>query len=230
MPPEMTDSIGEIEDSWDAIIYGASGNGKTNFCIMLLKALLLAIPCRAEYVSYEEGHGKTVQDTMIKRHNMLETVGTRLSITEHLSFDELHKKMSRAKSPKIWVIDSLQASGFTYQQCKQLKEQQVMSRKKKIIIYVSWCEGKVPQGAVAKAVEYYANIKMRVQDLIMFPKSRYGGNLPFVVWEQGAKAKWGKEYRKIIKNNPNHKPASKTAEPAPIASDAPLEQLELTPL
>ncbi len=196
-------SIGDIDQAWDAIIYGASGNGKTNFTVMLLKALIQATDSKAEYISYEEGHGKTIQKTMIERHNMLEEVGNKLVITEQLSFSELLKRMSRKQSAKIWVIDSLQAAGFKYEQCKHLKETFVMSRKKKIIIYISWCEGKEPLGSCAKAVKYYANIKMRVQDLVMFPTSRYGGNAPFVIYAPDAKNKWGhKAFSKILKQIP----------------------------
>lgn len=200
LPPEIKASLGDLEAAFDAIIYGASGNGKTNFTVMLLKALLLAMPeARAEYISYEEAHGKTVQDCMIERHNMLSVVGSRLTITDHLNYAELDKKMGRRQSPKIWIIDSLQASAFTFQECQKLKEKYVMSRKKKIIIYVSWSDGKTPKGSVAKAVEYYANIKLFVDRLIVFPKSRYGGNLPFVIYEPGARAKWGADYAKVTK-------------------------------
>ena len=197
LEPALVASIGEIEDSFDAIIYGPSGSGKTNCTVMILKAILLALKtAKAEYISYEEGMGKTVQDLMIKRHNMLEAVGNRLVITDHLTFEELFKKMARRQSAKIWVIDSIQASRFTYHQSQLLKEAFIMSKRKKIIIYVSWSEGKVPMGACAKSIEYYSNIKMRVQDLIMFPKSRYGGNMPFVIYEPGAKARWGKGFKK----------------------------------
>lgn len=200
LSPEIKASLGDLEAAFDVIIYGASGNGKTNFTVMLLKALLLAMPeARAEYISYEEAHGKTVQDCMIQRHNMLTEVGGRLTITDHLNYEELDKKMGRRQSAKIWIIDSLQASAFTFQECQKLKEKYVMSRKKKIIIYVSWSDGKTPKGSTAKAVEYYANIKILVDRLIAFPKSRYGGNLPFVIYAPGARAKWGTDYAKVTK-------------------------------
>src|SRR5690606_25594424 len=106
----------------------------------------------------------------------------------------------------------------------------VMSRKKKIILYVSWSEGKVPQGAAAKAVEYYANIKLRVDRLIVFPKSRYGGNMPFVIWEQGAKAKWGKEYGKIIKAPPKPRaaPSAPASEPETISQSQTIADEQLS--
>lgn len=189
LPTEITASLGELEDAFDAIIYGKSGNGKTSFTIALLKELIIAMDCRAEYVSYEEGHGKTLRDAMITRYNMLEHVGNRLMITDHLSFEDLKKKIARKQSAKIWVIDSLQASHLTFEQCEELKRLFVLSRKKKIILYISWAEGRSPQGAVAKAVEYYAAIKMLVDRLVVYPKSRFGGNKPYLVYKDGAKSK-----------------------------------------
>lgn len=200
LPPSVTASLGDVEDCFDAIVYGKSGNGKTNFTIALLKELILALDCRAEYVSYEEGHGKTIRDAMLYRHNMFDAVGNRLVITDHLTYDELFKKMARKHSAKVWVIDSLQASHLTFEQCENLKRRFVLSRKKKIILYISWAEGRVPQGAVAKAVEYYANIKMMVDRFVMWPKSRFGGNKPYIVWEEGAKSRrTAKEWQAIKK-------------------------------
>lgn len=213
LPPDIQLSIGKVEDAFDAIIYGNSGHGKTNFTVMLLKALLKALPhAKAEYVAYEEGHGQTVQELMIKRHNMLEEVGNRLAVTEHLTAAELKIRMAKKQSAKIWVIDSLQASGLSYKDCKDLKERFVLTRKKKILIYVSWSDGKLPSGACAKSVEYYANIKMRVHDLVMFPKSRYGGNEPFIIWEEGARKRWGRKYRSILKSKTTEKLKSNTHE------------------
>ncbi len=191
LPENFTRSFGDIEDAFDCIIYGSSGNGKTNFTVAILKDLIKALQKKAIYISYEEGHTKTLQKTMIERHNMLEEVGGLLSIIDHCSYDELMKMMGKGKSAKIWVIDSIQASHFTEQQCAKLKEQFVLSRKKKIIIYISWADGKNPKGATAKSVEYYAHVKIRVEGLMAFFKSRFGGNKNYVIWEEGAKKYWG---------------------------------------
>jgi hypothetical protein len=32
--------------------------------------------------------------------------------------------------------------------------------------------------------------------------SRFGGNNPFVIWEEGAKRYWGKKFRKLIEGRP----------------------------
>ena len=157
----------------------------------VIRQLIIALQQKCIYISYEEGHTKTLQKTMIERHDMLTKVGNKLEIIDHLTYEELVKLMNRKQSAKIWVIDSLQASHFTEAQCAELKQRFVMSRKKKIIIYISWAEGKKPKGSTAQAVEYYAHIKIRVEGLIAFFKSRFGGNRNYVIWEEGAKRYWG---------------------------------------
>lgn len=193
--------IGAIEDAFDISIHGNSGNGKSNFTATLIKDLVLAMNCKCEYVSYEEGHGKTFYDTMILRQDMLNAIGNKMLLTDHLTFDELVKRMSRKQSAKIWVIDSIQAAGFTAEQCKKLREMFVLSRRKKVIIFIGWSEGKNPSGSVGKSVEYYAHIKLRVEGFIVFARSRFGGNCEFVIWEgderSGAIKYWGKDYWKI---------------------------------
>lgn len=198
MPPELVASIGEIEDAFDAIIYGPSNNGKSSFIAALLLALIKALDCRCEYVAYEEAHGRTVQATMIDRYNMYHELGNAMQITDHYTYAELDKRMNRKKSAKIWVIDSLQAAKLTADQIADLKRKYVTSKKRKILIMISWSEGKAPSGATAKAVEYLANIKMRVQDLIMFPKSRYGGGTPYIIHAETAIKRLGeKNFRKL---------------------------------
>lgn len=191
LPQEFTRSFGDIEDAFDCIIYGNSGNGKTNFTVQVIKELIKSLKQKCIYISYEEGHTKTLQKTMIERHDMLNEVGNFLEILDHATYDELVTRMAKKKSAKIWVIDSLQASHFSEAQCAELKNRFVMSHKKKIILYISWAEGKRPKGSVAQSVEYYAHIKIKIDGLIAFFKSRFGGNRNYVIWEEGAKKYWG---------------------------------------
>ncbi|MGQ0740192.1 MAG: hypothetical protein ACT4OJ_14165 [Bacteroidota bacterium] len=191
LPDSFVRSFGDIEDAFDCIIWGDSGNGKTNFTVQIIKELIKSIRQKCLYISYEEGHTKTLQKTMIERHDMLNEVGNNLAILDHASFEDLVKLMSKRKSPKIYVIDSIQASGFTQEKCAELKNRFVMSRKKKIIIYISWADGKNPKGAAASSVKYYAHIKIRVEGFIAFFRSRFGGNRNYVVWEEGGKRYWG---------------------------------------
>ncbi len=190
-------SLGNIEDAFDMLIHGTSGSGKSNFSAELIIALAEALKCRVEYVSFEEGHALTTQENFITRHNMFERLGNSMMVTDHYTFEEFEKEMGKKRSAKIWVIDSLQASHFTADQIAHLKSKYVLGRKRKILIMVSWSEGKLPHGASAKAVEYYANIKIRVEGYIAFIRSRYGGNKNYTIWDEGAKKHWGmKLYKK----------------------------------
>src|SRR5690606_3279340 len=147
--------------------------------------------------SYEEGHGATIQKTLIERYGFLDKIGSSMTITDHLTFDELVAEMDKRQSPKIWIIDSLQAAGFDQDQCAYLKNRFVLSKRRKIIIYISWSEKKEPHGAAAKSVKYYANIKVFVSQFVAFIVSRYGGCKNYIISEELAKSRWGKTFTKI---------------------------------
>jgi hypothetical protein len=190
LSPELKNSLGDIEDAFDMISWGDSANGKTNFNLEVVAQLSIALKCKATYVSWEEGHGKSLRDALI-RHNLLDRMGNNMSILDGGSFQDIRKMIAKRRSSKIWVFDSIQASGWTQQEYAMLKNEFVLSKKKKIFLVVSWADGKLPSGAVAKAVKYYANIKTRVDGFIAFPKGRYGGNKNFIIWEEGAKKHYG---------------------------------------
>lgn len=183
LSPEMRAVIGDIEDSFVALIYGNSANGKTNFLVQLCKELsCLGVVL---YNSHEEGHGKTVQDLVI-RHGLAE-YDSKFRFLDNEPFPELFARLKKKHSPKIVVIDSVQYSGITYEQYKQLKE----TFKRKIFLFISHAEGKEPKASVAKAIKYDANIKVHVNGFIAFVQSRYGGNKNYIIWEEGAKKAWG---------------------------------------
>jgi DNA replication protein DnaC len=192
LSPKLTEALGELEDCFDCIVYGKSGNGKTSFVIQVVKELvMLGKVGKVLYITYEEGHGKTLQD-LIKRFG-LDELGNNIEFMDHATFDELYTLLNKRQSSKVVVIDSIQYARFTLDQCHQLKERFIKGKKKKIIIYISHCDGSLPKGAVAKSIEYDANIKVFVDKNIAFVNSRFGGKKNFIVWEEGAKKKWGQK-------------------------------------
>jgi len=44
---------------------------------------------------------------------------------------------------------------------------------------------------------YDAQIKVFIKGKIAFVKSRYEGKRNYVIWEEGAKAFWGKQYKRM---------------------------------
>lgn len=190
LSPELKASLGNIEDAFDVCIWGDSAQGKTNFNLEMVAQLCNAMNCKATYVSWEEGHGKTLRDALI-RHNLLERIGNNMDVMDGGSYEDVMELLNKRRSSKIWVFDSIQAAGWTSDQYFHLKQQFVLSKKKKIFLVISWAEGKLPVGAVARAIKFYANIKIRVEKFIAFPTGRYGGNKNFIIWAEGAQKQWG---------------------------------------
>jgi hypothetical protein len=184
--------LGDISAGFDAIFFGESGSGKSNLVAKVIKELVQATGERCDYVSYEEGHEATTQKTLIHKHNLLEELGNKMGVWDNLSFDDLVHVMGKNKSPKIWVIDSVQTSGLTIEQTKYIRQKFVLGKKKKIVLWISWSSGKNAKGALGESVQYWAHIKIFVKGKIAFPISnRFGGKKNYIIWEEGAKDAWG---------------------------------------
>jgi len=195
---ELIDAIGHIEDSFTAIIYGGSGNGKTNFLVRLLKELKDVGDML--YISYEEAHGKTIQD-LIFRHNLHNDLPN-LRFSDGETFEELTALLKKKRSPKIIVIDSWQFSNLTYANFDFLFKNFVFGKtanKRKIFLIISHIgTGKEPDGKSAMDIKKMSNIKILVEGFVAIVKvSRYGSKKNMVIWEDGAKEYWGKEYKKL---------------------------------
>ena len=196
---EFKDCYGEIDEASDIIFFGDSSNGKTNAVADFIDKLIDAFHCKCNYISYEEGHGKTMKKTLIEDKRLFYKHGPCLTLYEDFTFEQLDYYMYQQRSAKIWVFDSIQASGLTYEQIKILKRKYVQGNKKKIFVFISWAEGKLPQGQVARSVRFYANIKVRVEGFIAFIRSRYGSKKNHVIWHEGAKGYWDKKFAKALK-------------------------------
>jgi hypothetical protein len=117
---------------------------------------------------------------------------------DNCTFDDLMYLLGRKNSPRIVVIDSWQYARFSSAQWKLLKDKYVKGKKKKIFIVISHADGKKPRGATAIDALYDAQIKVFARGKIAFIKSRYENKKNFVIWEQGAKDYWQKQYKKML--------------------------------
>lgn len=176
------------EDRFVMCVYGKSGQGKSNYVGQVCKELLQALAgqnARLLYVALEEGHGRTIRDTMLRQE--LSEFSGRVMIAEGGTLKDLTDKLKKQKSPKIVVIDSLQYLGINYEEYKELKEM----FKAKIFIFISHSSGNLPRGTTAQEIVYDANIKVRVHGYKALITSRYGGKENYIIWEEGAKKAWG---------------------------------------
>lgn len=176
---EWLTSFGEPEKNFSALIYGESGNGKTDFCVKLAK--YLAQFAKVLYFSAEEGISTTIQEAF-DRNGMHEVSG-RVILAEKANVEELIDYLKRRNSPQVVVLDSLDYMRLTTEQYKLLRA----TFPRKTFIIVSWSAGDRPKSQAGKDIEYMSDVKIRVKHYLAHPRSRYGGNAPFVIWDEKAR-------------------------------------------
>lgn len=178
---EWKESFGEPEKNFKMILYGNSGEGKTEFTVRFSK--YLAEFGKVSYVSPEQGISKSLQDA-IKR-NQMETVAGKVMFLTGGTFDELLIYIRKSRS-KFIIIDSLDYMKLTVDQFKTL----IARFPKKAFIIIAWAKNGSPKSQHAKDIEFMCDIKSLVESFrITLPTSRFGGNKEFVIWDVAKKGK-----------------------------------------
>lgn len=175
-------SFGVPERSGVWIIWGMSGNGKTNFALQLAKYLTTF--GKVIYDTLEEGARKSFQ-IAVRRANM-RSVARHFKILNREHLEDLKVRLRAHKSSHIIFIDSIQYSGLTKKEYIDLKEE----FDDKLFIFISHADGKNPKGALADFARYDCDVKIRIEGYKAFPTSRYGGNSEFIIWPEGAQDYW----------------------------------------
>lgn len=176
----FADTFGEPERNMKVIIWGDPGNGKTEFCIQLAK--YLAQFTKVYYNSFEQGICKTLQDAL--RRNAMEEVNGKVIFGDQETFEEMLERLSSKNSPQVVIIDSRDYINLTTAQFKTLIDR----FPRKAFIIVCWQSGGKPRGEFAKQIAYMCDVKIQVSNFIAHPRSRFGGNKNFVIWDKRAKA------------------------------------------
>lgn len=169
----------ELKGAW--IVSGDSGEGKTSFAMQLGK-YFCQIDKRVAYDSIEEGVSKSIQDAYI-RTGMSDVSGKFLLLDKE-PIAELKERLNKRRSPDVIFIDSVQYTGLTTREYKEL----VDDYPNKLFIFISHADGMKPKGALAQAIYYDAFVCIRVKDFIaLITKSRYGGKGEITISEQLAR-------------------------------------------
>lgn len=169
------DSFGEPEKNAKVIIYGKPGNGKTEFCVQLAKEM--SKWTRVYFNSFEQGISKSLQDALV-RNDMMEVSG-KVIFGDKENVQEMTERLAKKNSPQVVIIDSRDYMNLTTEQFKKLIER----FKRKMFIVVCWETNQKPKGEYAKSIEFMCDIKIRVVNFQAHPRSRFGGNKPFTIWE-----------------------------------------------
>lgn len=191
LPEDIEQSFGKLTKNFILIVWGNSGNGKSNFILQILKCLMGY--GSVLYVSYEEGTEASMQ-VMAHRHLNKKHSGRIRFADASMSYQALFTRLDKKRSEQFIVIDSIQYMGISYKDYKQLKE----AYPNKSFIFLSHANGRKPRGKVAEDIMYDATIKCHIEGYVVDVKSRLkldGLPVPYVVWEDGAKKVWGRNWK-----------------------------------
>lgn len=182
---EWRDTLGVPDKAFSAIIWGNSGNGKTEAALKL--ARYLTNFGKVAYNSLEQGVSSTIKEALLRNH--MESLDKSFMLLDREPFGDLLDRMSKRKSPDFLFIDSVQYTRITKSQYYQLKE--LMLAKGKGIIWISQAKGKEPKGALADDIRYDVDLKLFVEGFKLFPDGRLnGGGEPFTIWAKKAATYW----------------------------------------
>lgn len=171
------------------MVYGCSGSGKTTFILQLCKYLTRF--GRVAYDSIEQGFSLSMQIAWKRVH--MEEAGDRIILLDREQLKTLRERLSRRKSPDIIVIDSIKYMlGFKVSDLMLLKKEYP----NKLFIFIAHEKNGEPDGALASAIKYDADIKIRTEGYKAFVTTRFEdaekgeGGADFVIWDKGAQDYW----------------------------------------
>lgn len=175
---QMKESFGIPERNGVWIIWGESGNGKTRLALQVAKAFTDFT--KVHFNSLEEGMRLSFLHAL--RENNMKSVGSRITFASE-DFESLKARLLKKRAPKVVFNDSLQYLKITMKQYAELKE----LFPDVVFVFVSHAKGDQPKGTVADEIRYDADVKIYVKDFVAQVKSRFGGNQPYVIWEEGVR-------------------------------------------
>lgn len=175
---EWLETFGEPETNFRMIVYGKPGNGKTEFCIKMAK--YCSQFAKVYYNSFEQGISKSLQDALLR--NRMEEVEGSVIFGDKEELHEMVVRLKKKHSPRIIFLDSRDYMNLSKDEFKMLIE--LFPHKSFVVI--CWEASGKPRGEHAKAIEYMCDIKVQVAKFIAHPRSRFGGNKPFVIWKRDA--------------------------------------------
>lgn len=190
VPEEWKGLLGLVLKHFMCIIYGKSGNGKTEFCVRFAK--MLTNYGTVAWISYEQGHGGDLQSA-INRNNMEEVSGKVIWADPNEKreagksyLEELCEWLDKRNSPDFIFIDSLKYTKWTFEDYKVLKERY---GKKKAFIFIDHAKTtKEPGRQVGVDIEFDGHLGLVVDKYICHVnKSRFSSFEPYVIWEERAR-------------------------------------------
>lgn len=190
------DSFGLPERHAKWFITGPSFSGKSSLIFTICNYLTnFGI---VDYNSHEEagGDSETVADKLRLSggHDKNGKIRLYKAPIESDEYETFTERLLKKKSADFAVLDSMQHAELNKKQYLDMTERLCNPRKGKSLLFVShWVKNDF-----TKFVKHDCDIKIEVINFTAHIESRYGGNKPFIIWEQQARKMWGKNYNQVI--------------------------------
>lgn len=196
----LGDSIGRVEKGTKIFITGRSYSGKSSFITMLCAAM--AKYTKVDYNNHEEkgGDAATVKQKL-KQASIDESFDHEIRFYQAPIHSDTHETFTEVLNKKgsagFAVLDSIQHAGMGKADYIAFTNRFCNPRKGKIVAFISHWQ----QNDFVKHVRHDCDVKLEAMHYVVYVESRLEGasNKPIVVWEEGAKKAWGKNYNKVIK-------------------------------
>lgn len=218
--------LGDVPRFFTAVIYGFSGNGKTEGCIQLAREL--SKHGKVLWLSYEQRHGYDLQKAT-KRNKMDDRSGNFL-IADPLDkrdsgvglLEDLDNYLKKRNSADYIFFDSIDYTGFTWDDYCFLKNKYA---EKKGLIFISHSTktGQLRK-RISEQIVFDGGMGLFVKDFIIHPeKNRYGGFNSYVVYEEQARLRNPLFFQKQMKE-----PAKKQPKQGELFDENKPENMEVT--
>lgn len=180
------ESMGNPEKIAKVFITGPSYSGKSNFTFMLCEYLTRF--GKVDYNNFEEGDSQTVAEK-IQRHGLMNKE-RHFKLLPKVPIPDFKQRLLRKHSAAFAVIDSVQHAEMNKHSYIDLVDTLCIPKKGKAIIFISH----YTKDGFWKFIKHDCDVKIEVLNFVANIESRYGGNKPFIIWEEGARRLWGKRF------------------------------------
>lgn len=169
----------EWKSTW--IVFGKSGSGKTEFAVQLAK--YMSEHGRVEYVSSEQADSSGLQKAW--KRNAMDKCNN-VYLVYDTTKEDIFKLIKMRGRHTCIVIDSIDYSRISVEDYKQMAV--IANRKHKMLVFVSWAEGKEPKTQDGKDIQYMADMPIWINKYVAENMGRHKGiNQKYVIWYEGAK-------------------------------------------
>jgi hypothetical protein len=197
---QLGKSIGMLERGTKIYITGKSFSGKSSAIIMLCAAISKHM--KVDYNNHEEkgGDAATVKKKM-HHAGIDETFDDSIRFYQAPLISDTHETfaeiLNKKSSAGFAVLDSVQHAGMGKADYIAFTNKFCNPKKGKIVAFINhWIKNDL-----TKHILHDCDVKLESMNYVINVESRLEGatNQPIIIWEEGAKKAWGKNYNKVIK-------------------------------